>query len=52
MEECQFTVSAGGQTYKQMDRFIYLGQTIIADGKVDKDIASRICWHGEVLSPA
>ena len=43
MEECQFTVSAGDQTYKQTDRFVYLGRTITADGKVDKEIANRIC---------
>ena len=43
MKECQFTVSAGDQTYKQTDRFVYLGRTIAADGKADKEIASRIC---------
>lgn len=43
MEECPFTVSAAGQTYKQTDRFVYLGQTIFADGKIDRGITSRIC---------
>ena len=43
MEECQFTVSAGDHTYKQTDLFVYLGRTITADGKVDKEIANRIC---------
>ena len=43
MKECPFTVSAGGQAYKQTDRFVYLGRTITADGQVDKEIARRIC---------
>ena len=43
MEECPFTVSAAGQTYKQTDSFVYLGRTITADGKADREIASRIC---------
>jgi len=43
MEERPFTVSAGGQTYQQTDRFVYLGQTITADGKADKEIVNRIC---------
>ena len=42
-EECQFTVNAGDQTYKQTDRAVYLGRTITAGGKADKEIASRIC---------
>lgn len=33
MEEYKFTVSAAGQTYKQKDRFIYLGRTITENGK-------------------
>ena len=36
-------VSAREQAYKQTDRFVYLGRTITVDGKVDKEIASRIC---------
>ena len=40
---CQFTVSTGDQTYKQTDRFVYLGRIITADGKVDKETANRIC---------
>eukprot|EP00903_Cladosiphon_okamuranus_P017583 g16196.t1 len=43
MEERPFAVRAGGRTYKQTDRFVYLGRTITADGKMDKEIASRIC---------
>ncbi|CAB1099768.1 unnamed protein product [Ectocarpus sp. CCAP 1310/34] len=38
-----FTVSAAGQTYKQTDRFVYLGRTISADGKADREITSRSC---------
>ncbi|CAB1110695.1 unnamed protein product [Ectocarpus sp. CCAP 1310/34] len=41
--ERPFAVSAAGQTYKQTDRFVYLGRTICADGKVDREITSRIC---------
>ncbi|CAB1101371.1 unnamed protein product [Ectocarpus sp. CCAP 1310/34] len=36
IEERPFTVSAAGQTYKQTDRFVYLGSTIFADGKADR----------------
>ena len=43
MKECPFRVSAGGQAYKHTGRFVYLGRTITADGKADKEIASRIC---------
>ena len=43
MEEGPFTVSAGGQTYQRTDRFVYLGRTITADGKADKEIVHRIC---------
>ncbi|CAB1118815.1 unnamed protein product [Ectocarpus sp. CCAP 1310/34] len=30
-------------TYKQTDRFVYLGRTISADGKADREITSRSC---------
>lgn len=43
IKECPFTISAGGQTCKRTDRFVYLGRTITADGTVDKEIASRVC---------
>ncbi|CAB1118453.1 unnamed protein product [Ectocarpus sp. CCAP 1310/34] len=43
IEERPFTVSAAGQTYKQTDRFVYLGRTISADGKADREITSRSC---------
>eukprot|EP00752_Nemacystus_decipiens_P016746 g14984.t1 len=43
MEECPFTISASGQSYQQTDQFVYLGRTITADGKADKEIVSRIC---------
>ncbi|CAB1098275.1 unnamed protein product [Ectocarpus sp. CCAP 1310/34] len=43
IEERPFTVSAAGQTYKQRDRFVYLGRTISADGKADREITSRSC---------
>ncbi|CAB1116625.1 unnamed protein product [Ectocarpus sp. CCAP 1310/34] len=43
IEEHPFTVSAAGQTYKQTDRFVYLGRTISADGKADREITSRSC---------
>ncbi|CAB1104614.1 unnamed protein product [Ectocarpus sp. CCAP 1310/34] len=43
IEERPFTVSAAGQTYKQTDRFVYLGRTISANGKADREITSRSC---------
>lgn len=43
MAESTFAVSAAGQTYQQTSSFVYLGRTITADGKVDREIASRIC---------
>ncbi|CAB1097149.1 unnamed protein product [Ectocarpus sp. CCAP 1310/34] len=43
IEERPFTVSAAGQTYKQTDRFVYLGRIISADGKADREITSRSC---------
>ncbi|CAB1096177.1 unnamed protein product [Ectocarpus sp. CCAP 1310/34] len=41
--ERPFTVSAAGHTYMQTDRFVYLGRTISADGKADREITSRSC---------
>ncbi|CAB1103136.1 unnamed protein product [Ectocarpus sp. CCAP 1310/34] len=38
-----FTVSAAVQTFKQTDRFVYLGRTISADGKADREITSHSC---------
>ncbi|CAB1102284.1 unnamed protein product [Ectocarpus sp. CCAP 1310/34] len=43
IEERPFTVRAAGQTYKQTDRFVYLGRTISADGKAEREITSRSC---------
>ncbi|CAB1120849.1 unnamed protein product [Ectocarpus sp. CCAP 1310/34] len=43
IEERPFTVSAAGQSYKQTDRFVYLGRAISADGKADREITSRSC---------
>ncbi|CAB1109306.1 unnamed protein product [Ectocarpus sp. CCAP 1310/34] len=43
IEERPFTVSAADQTYKQTDRFVFLGRTISADGKADREITSRSC---------
>ncbi|CAN0279008.1 unnamed protein product [Ectocarpus sp. 13 AM-2016] len=36
-------LSAAGQMYKQTDRFVYLGRTICAVGKADREITSRSC---------
>ncbi|CAB1112068.1 unnamed protein product [Ectocarpus sp. CCAP 1310/34] len=41
--EKMMSVTAAGQTYKQTDRFVYLGRTISADGKADREITSRSC---------
>ena len=46
MEECPFTVSAGDQTYKQTDLSFCLGQTITADGEVDKEVVE----HGSAFA--
>eukprot|EP00752_Nemacystus_decipiens_P017313 g15509.t1 len=42
-ERDEGTISVSGQTYQQTDQFVYLGRTITADGKADKEIVSRIC---------
>ncbi|CAB1100678.1 unnamed protein product [Ectocarpus sp. CCAP 1310/34] len=43
IEERPLMISAAGQTYKQTDQFVYLGHTIFADGKADREITSRSC---------
>ena len=46
------TVSAGGQTYQQTNRFVYVGQTT-ADGKMDPSRTwrawKRFRWHSKAM---
>ena len=42
VEEGQNAINAADQTYKQTDKFVYFGGTLLENGRVDAEIASRI----------